>query len=168
MVMGLVPRVVFSQSFWVRVLPGGTCLIQPRWMPERRILGGSWTCGVSFWPFLNSSGWWWLISSVFLTRTFCHKTTHANGYYGTWPGWAVSVNVLSLTVRLTQLHTCSSRVSISTCLLLKAVVDIMSKRPNPMGDFQNSASITHSQYSTGSKWATWPTWVRMGGHRTQS
>ena len=49
-------------------------------------------------PFPNSSGWWWLISSVFLTRTSCPKTTHANSYYGAWPGWAVSVSVLLLTV----------------------------------------------------------------------
>ena len=47
---------------------------------------------------MNSSGWWWLISSVFLTRTSCHKTTHANSYYGAWPGWAVSVSVLRLTL----------------------------------------------------------------------
>ena len=94
MVMGL----VFSKSFWLRVLPGGAHLVQPRWMPERGILGGGRTGGVSFWPFPNSSGWWWLISSVFLTRTSCHKTTHANGYYGAWPGWAVSVIVLPLTV----------------------------------------------------------------------
>ena len=91
-------RVVFSQSFWLRVLPDGACLVQPRWMPERRILGGGQTCGVSFWPFPNSSGWWWHISSMFLTRTSCRKTTHANGYYGAWPGWAVSVSVLPLTV----------------------------------------------------------------------
>ena len=31
--------------------------------------------------FPNSSGWWWLVSSVFLTRTSCCKITHANGYY---------------------------------------------------------------------------------------
>ena len=79
-----------------RVLPGGAHLVQPRWMPERRILGGSRTCGVSFWPFLNSSSWWWLISSAFLTRTSCPKTTHANGYYGAWAEWAVSVSVLPL------------------------------------------------------------------------
>ena len=66
-------------------------------MPERRILGGGQTVGVSFWPFPNSSGWWRLISSLFLTRTSCHKTTHANGYYCAWPGWAVSVSVLPLT-----------------------------------------------------------------------
>ena len=88
--------VVFSQSFPLRVLPGGACLVQPRWMQER-ILGGGQTCGVSFWPFPNSSGWWWLISSVFLTRTSCCKITHANSYYGAWPGWAVSVNMLPLT-----------------------------------------------------------------------
>ena len=61
-------RVVFSQSFW---LPGGARLVQPRWKPERRILRGGQTCGASFWPFPNSSGWWWLLSSVFLTRTSC-------------------------------------------------------------------------------------------------
>ena len=32
-----------------------------------------------------------------LSRISCHKTTHANGYYGTWPGWAVSISVLPLT-----------------------------------------------------------------------
>ena len=63
--------VVFSQSFWLRVLPGGARLVQPRWMPERRILRGVQTCDASFWLFLNSSGWWWLISSVLLTRTSC-------------------------------------------------------------------------------------------------
>ena len=40
--------VVFSQSFLLRVLPGGARLVQPRWMPVRRILGGGRTCGVSF------------------------------------------------------------------------------------------------------------------------
>ena len=34
---------------------------------------------------------------MFLTRTSCPKTAHANGYYGTWPGWAVSISVLPLT-----------------------------------------------------------------------
>ena len=87
-------QVVFSQSFWLRVLPGGARLVQPRWMPERRILGGGRTCDVSF----DLSFWWWLIISVFLTRTSCHKTTHANGYYGAWPGWAVLVSVLPLMV----------------------------------------------------------------------
>ena len=93
--------VVFSQSYWLRVHPGGAGLVQPRWMPARRILGGGRTWGVFFQPFLNSSGWWWLISSVFLTRTSCCKTTHANGYYGAWPGWAVSVSVLPLTLWVT-------------------------------------------------------------------
>ena len=77
--------VVFSESFWLRVLPGGAHLIQPRWMPERRILGGGRTGGVSLWPFLTSSGWWRLISSGFLTRTSCRKTAHASGCCGPWP-----------------------------------------------------------------------------------
>ena len=59
--------------------------------------GGFWdagrTRGISFWPFRNSSGWQWLVSAVFLSRTSCHKITHGNGYYGAWPVWAVSVNV---------------------------------------------------------------------------
>ena len=98
---GISFQVVLSQLFWLRVLPGGARLVQPRWMPVRRILGGGWTCGVSFWSFLNSPGWWWdwwwLISSVFPTRTSCRKITHTNGYYGAWPGWAVSVSVFPLT-----------------------------------------------------------------------
>ena len=64
----------------------------------RGILGSGRTRSVSSQPFLSSSGWWWLISSVFLIRISCHKTTHANGYYGDWPRWAVSVSVFPLTV----------------------------------------------------------------------
>ena len=56
------------------------------------------TRGVSFRPFPNSSGWWWLISSLFLIRISCHKTPHANSYCGAWPGWAVSISVLPLTI----------------------------------------------------------------------
>ena len=66
-------------------------------MLERGILGSGRTHCVSFQPFPNSSSWWWLISSVFLIRISCHKTTHGNGYYGAWPGWAVSISVLPLT-----------------------------------------------------------------------
>ena len=97
MVMGLVSWLSLANHSDSRVLPGGAHIVQPRWMQERRILGGCQTCGVSFRPFPNSSSWWWLISSVFLTRTSCYKTTHADGYYAAWPGWAVSVSVLPLT-----------------------------------------------------------------------
>ena len=96
---GISFRVVFSPSFWLRVLPGGARLVQPIWMSERRILGGGWTCGVSFRLFPSSSGWWRLISSMFLARTSCCKTTHANCYCGAWPGWAVPVSVLPLTLQ---------------------------------------------------------------------
>ena len=108
---GISFRVVFSQSFWLRVLPGGARLVQSRWMPMRRILGDGWTCGVSFRPFPNSSSWWWLTRPVFLTRTSCHKTTHANGYYGAWPGWVVSVSVLLLTAGCSLLKSKYLRVS---------------------------------------------------------
>ena len=89
-------QVFFGQALWLRVLPGGARIAQPRWMPER-ILGVGRIYSDSFWPFLNSSGWWWLISSMFLTRTSCHKITHENGYCGAWPGWMVSVSVFPLT-----------------------------------------------------------------------
>ena len=63
---GISLRVVFSQSLW---------FTQPR-----RILGGGRTRGVSFWPWPNSSSWWRLISSVFLTRPSCRKVSDAGGY----------------------------------------------------------------------------------------
>ena len=59
---------------------------------------GKWTdmrCVLSTFP--KFVRWWWLISSVFLIRISCHKTTHANGYYDAWPGWAVLISVLPLT-----------------------------------------------------------------------
>ena len=90
-------QVVFGQSLWLKILPGGACIAQPRWVPVRRILGGGRTHGVSFWSFPNSSHWWRLINSVFLTRTSCCIITYANGYYGFWPEWAISVRVLPLT-----------------------------------------------------------------------
>ena len=87
-----------SESFLV-----AHCITQPRWMLSRGILGSGRTRGVSFRLLLSSSCWWWLISSVFLSRISCHKTTHANGYYGAWPGWAVSISVLPLTIPLLDL-----------------------------------------------------------------
>ena len=42
--------------------------------------------------FPELSQFWWLVSSVFLTRTSCHKITHANSHCGACPGWAVSVS----------------------------------------------------------------------------
>jgi len=38
------------------------------------------------WTVPNSSGWAWLVSSVFLTGTSYHKITHANRDCGAWPG----------------------------------------------------------------------------------
>ena len=48
MVMGLVSRLSLANHSNSRVLPGGARLVQPRWMTERRTLGGGRTCGVSF------------------------------------------------------------------------------------------------------------------------
>ena len=75
---------VSGQSFWLRALPGGAHIAQPRWILTRRILGGQWDMSISFWSFPNSTSCWWLFSSVFLTRTSCCKITHRNGYYGAW------------------------------------------------------------------------------------
>ena len=49
--MGLASELSLASHLVVillRVLPGGARLVQPRWMPARRILGGGRTCGVSF------------------------------------------------------------------------------------------------------------------------
>ena len=48
MMMGLVSGLSLANHSDSRVLPGGTRLVQPKRMPERRILGGGQTCGVSF------------------------------------------------------------------------------------------------------------------------
>ena len=68
---GISDWISFQVSFWpsnLRVLLGGALIAEPGWMLARRILGSGGTslCGVSFWPFLNSSSWWWLVSSVLL------------------------------------------------------------------------------------------------------
>ena len=88
-------------SFWIvfnQASDSESFLVQLRWMPARRILGAGRTCGVSFWPFPNSFSWWWLVRSMFFTKTSCHKITRANGYYGAWPGWVVSVSMFLLRV----------------------------------------------------------------------
>ena len=48
MVMGFVSGLSLAHHSDLRVIPGGVRLVQPRWTPERRILGDGWTCGVSF------------------------------------------------------------------------------------------------------------------------
>ena len=88
MLMGLVSGLSLAKSlFWLRVLPGGADIAQPRWMPARRILGGGQTCGSPF-----------DLSQILLfgggllvpcSETSCHKITHVNVYHGAWPGWAV-------------------------------------------------------------------------------
>ena len=55
---GISFQIVSGQSFWLRVLPGGVYMFQPRWIPARKILGG-WQDKApppsSFWPLPNSS-----------------------------------------------------------------------------------------------------------------
>ena len=93
MVMGFLwPTSLDSRSFLV----AHALLSQDGSQPTGRILGGGRTSGISFWPFPNSSGWWWLVSFRFLTKTCC-EITHANSYFGAWPGWAVSVSVFPQT-----------------------------------------------------------------------
>ena len=99
---GISFRVVSGQSFWFRVLPDGARIARPRWMPVRRILGGGRTHGISFWPFPNSSGWWWLVSSVFFTRTSCCKITYVSAYHCVWPGRVVSITGSLYITRITE------------------------------------------------------------------
>ena len=96
MVMGLVSRSSFtnhpnSESFLVvrALFSQDGCQREGFWEVAGHV--------VSPFDLFHSSHWWRLISSVFLNRTFCCKTTRANGYYGAWPGWAVSISVLPLT-----------------------------------------------------------------------
>ena len=99
---GISFRVVFSQSSDSESFLVVHTLFNQ--MDAREDSGRCRTCGACFWPFPNSSSWWWLISSIFLIRISCYKITHANSYYGAWPGWVGSVRVLSLT----KIGTCFS------------------------------------------------------------
>ena len=91
MVLELVPRLcLLNHSDSGSFLVGHALLNQDGCQRE----GGGKTRGVSFCPFRISSRWWWLISSVFLTRLFCRKVTHANSYNTVVPGrdeWFQSV-----------------------------------------------------------------------------
>ena len=83
MVMGLVSGWSLANHS-NSVFPGGACIAQPRWMLARGILGSERTGSVSFdlsWTLPAGGG---LLVNAFLIRISCHKTTHANGYYGAW------------------------------------------------------------------------------------
>ena len=68
MAMGLVSGSSLAGQ-WLRGLPGGACISQPRWTPAKRILGADRMCGVTFWPFPDSPSWGWLESSDSLEKT---------------------------------------------------------------------------------------------------
>ena len=66
-------RVASGQSFWLKVLPGGICITQPRWIPVGRILGGwknIWT-GVSFRPSLLMVVCWFHVPYQDLWLLWC-------------------------------------------------------------------------------------------------
>lgn len=89
MVMELV---VSGQSFQFRFLPGCTHITQTKWIPRKRILEHGKTHDLSFWHFLDSFGWWWLDSFMFLTKTSRHKITHTNVCYNACrAGWFLSL-----------------------------------------------------------------------------
>ena len=77
MVMGLVSRLSAASHFDAGPFLVVHLLLSQRGCQTRRVLGGGRTHGVSFWPLPNSSSLCWLFSSMFLTRTSCHKVTHA-------------------------------------------------------------------------------------------
>ena len=75
MVMGLVSRLSLANH-----CDSGSILVVHASLSQGGFQrGGFWevgrTCDVSCWPFAYSSRWWWLVSSIFLTRTSCHKIT---------------------------------------------------------------------------------------------
>ena len=91
-VMGLVSRLCL-----VNHSDSGTfLLVYSLHSQEEFQWGGFWEAigyMASFWPFPNSSGWWWLVSSMFPAGISICKVTHADGYYyGVWTGWVVSVS----------------------------------------------------------------------------
>ena len=92
---GISSWVVSGQSLWLAFLVA--LLSQDGFQG-----GGFWevgrTHGISFWPFPISSSWWWLVSSMFLTRISCRKITHVNSYHGTWSRWVISVSVFPNTL----------------------------------------------------------------------
>ena len=56
----------------------------------------------------KNSGRWSDMQCLLLTfPKSCRKTTHANSYYGAWPGWVVSTSVLPLTLPPSFLSTSS-------------------------------------------------------------
>ena len=57
-----------------------------------------------------------LLVPCFFTRTSCRKTTHANSYYGAWPGWVVSVNVLPLI----KIQDCQGKVRVGFVTIILA------------------------------------------------
>ena len=87
---GLWPIILIQGLSWQHTHPSAK-------MDAREKDSGKWTdlrCLLSTFPELFPLV---VAYSVFLIRISCHKTTHANGYYGAWPGWAVSISVLPLT-----------------------------------------------------------------------
>ena len=75
---GISSPVVFSLSFWLRVLPGGANggVSRSAKMDAGEKDSGRWSDMSLFDLSQNSSSWWWLISSMYRTRISCHKTTH--------------------------------------------------------------------------------------------
>ena len=71
----------------------------------------------------DSSSWWWLISSMFLTRISCCEITHPSGYCGAWWGEQfLSVSLLTEGVfKITGLKPCACvrAKSLQSCLTVQ-------------------------------------------------
>ena len=90
-------RVVFGQQFWVKS-PSWWCMPCSAKIEAREKDSGRWSdmwCLLLIFP--DSSVGCGLLVTCSLPRPHV-VTTHANGYYGAWPGWAISVSVLPLTI----------------------------------------------------------------------
>ena len=67
----------------------------------------------------DSSSWWWLISSVLITRVSCCEITHPRGYCGPWRGEQFpSVSPLTEGVFKSQFssHVCVCTLSHFSCV----------------------------------------------------
>ena len=81
------------------------------------------------------------MSSVFLTRTSCHKITHANSYYGAWPGWVVFSQCASLNTCFKNLVFIGPEVWPPEIIQNSQVVPVVKNLPATARDSRDQSSL---------------------------
>ena len=97
-------------------------------------------------PFPNSSGWGWLISSVFLTRTSCPRITHTNGCDSAWSGLAVWVTVLPL--RMSDLNYEDPAGVAESCSMCGKLTILCQKYCENKGKYRSIFPIQWQKYAS--------------------